>query len=71
MRPVSLLIMIRWHSRYFDEDDDNDGFRYIRRERFIRYTDDPLNQYGGGVYYLPGDGFSTQYDPEGGVFGPF
>ena len=53
----------------FDEDDDNDGFPdTLEEERGsdpYDDTDDPLNQYGGGVYYLPGDGFSTQYDPEG------
>ena len=53
----------------FDEDDDNDGFPdALEEERGsdpFDDTDDPLNQYGGGVYYLPGDGFSTQYDPEG------
>ena len=53
----------------FDEDDDNDGFPdTLEEERGsdpFDDTDDPLNQYGGGVYYLPGDGFSTQYDPEG------
>ncbi len=53
----------------FDEDDDNDGFPdTLEEERGSNPyddTDDPLNQYGGGVYYLPGDGFSTQYDPEG------
>ena len=53
----------------FDEDDDNDGFPDVLEEERgsnpYDETDDPLNQYGGGVYYLPGDGFSTQYDPEG------
>ena len=54
---------------FFDEDDDNDGFPDDVEEQ--RGTDpldadsDPLLQYGGGTFYVPGEGFSTQYDPDG------
>ena len=54
---------------YYDDDDDGDGFPDSIEER--RGTDpldpdsEPLGQYGGGTFYIPGEGFSSQYDPDG------
>ena len=54
---------------FFDEDDDGDGFPDSVEDQ--RGTDpfdedsNPLDKYGGGVFYIPGEGFSSQYDPDG------
>jgi len=53
----------------FDDDDDNDGFpddvEEQRGSDSFDSNSDPLEEYGGGTFYVPGDGFSSQYDPDG------
>ena len=53
----------------FDDDDDNDGFPDdLEEERGSDPFDpnsDPLEEYGGGTFYVPGEGFSSQYNPDG------
>ena len=55
-----------------DHDRDGDGFPdELERERGSDYKDGnktPFNQYGDqdtGLFYVPGEGFKSQYDPEG------
>jgi hypothetical protein len=53
-----------------DDDDDDDSFPDdVEEERGsdpLDPDDTPLTQYpGGGVYYVPGEGFVDGYDPEG------
>ncbi|MAY13124.1 MAG: hypothetical protein CMB21_04885, partial [Euryarchaeota archaeon] len=54
---------------FFDEDDDNDGFPDdVEEQRGSDPFDansDPLEEYGGGTFYVPGEGFSSQYNPDG------
>jgi hypothetical protein len=56
----------------FDEDDDGDGFPdYVEAERGSDPLDGnvtPFTLYGEqstGFFYTPGEGFSSQYDPDG------
>jgi len=55
-----------------DHDRDGDGFPdEFEKERGSDYKDPentPFNQYGNqdtGLFYVPGEGFKSQYDPEG------
>ena len=55
-----------------DHDRDGDGFPdELERERGSDYKDankTPFNKYGNqdtGLFYVPGEGFKSQYDPEG------
>ena len=55
-----------------DKDRDGDGFPdELEKERGSDYKDGnltPFNQYGDqdtGLFYVPGEGFKSQYDPEG------
>ena len=55
-----------------DHDRDGDGFPdEFEKERGSDYKDPentPFNQYGAaetGLFYVPGEGFKSQYDPEG------
>jgi len=55
-----------------DHDRDGDGFPdELERERGSDYKDGnktPFNKYGDqdtGLFYVPGEGFKSQYDPEG------
>jgi hypothetical protein len=53
----------------FDDDDDNDGFpddiEIARGSDPISADSDPLSEYGGGFYYVPGEGFDSNYQAEG------
>lgn len=52
-----------------DDDDDNDGFPdEIEEQRGTDPLDpnsDPLEKYGGGTIYVPGEGFTSQYNQDG------
>ena len=53
----------------FDEDDDGDGFPdEVEQQRGSDQFDsesDPLEKYGGGLFYVPGEGFSSEYSSDG------
>jgi len=53
----------------FDDDDDNDGFpdeiEIARGSDPISADSDPLSDYGGGFYYVPGEGFDSNYQADG------
>jgi len=52
-----------------DDDDDNDGFPDIvelsRGSDSKSAKSDPISDYGGGFYYVPGEGFESGYQAEG------
>ena len=53
----------------FDDDDDNDGFpddvEIARGSNPKSAESDPLSDYGGGFYYIPGEGFESSYQVNG------
>lgn len=53
----------------FDDDDDNDGFpdeiEIARGSDPVSADSDPLSDYGGGFYYVPGEGFDSNYQANG------
>jgi len=53
----------------FDDDDDNDGFpdeiEIARGSDPVSADSDPLSDYGGGFYYVPGKGFDSNYQADG------
>jgi hypothetical protein len=54
---------------YFDDDDDGDGFpdtlEVKRGTDPLSSSSNPLSKYGGGFYYVPGEGFQSEYHPDG------